>query len=308
MKAFVYREYGTPDVLRIEDVPKPTPGDDDYHLMSGVYIMRPMTGLRRPKPTSPGVDMAGEVEAVGRNVTRFRTGDAVFGAARHSFAEYVCAAENRLAAKPANLTFEQAAAIPVAGLTALQALRDKGLIQRGQKVLINGAAGGVGTFAVQIAKSFGAEVTGVCSTRSLDLVRAIGANYVLDYTAEEFTRSAERYDMIVDCVGNHPPSALRRVMAPKGTLLAVGVRAGGMWIGPLPKLISLIVSSPFMSQRVVFFIARITAEDLTVMKDLIEANEVTPVVDTVFAWSDVPEAMRHLKSGHPRGKVVITIS
>lgn len=229
MKAIVYRNYGAPDVLHCEDVEKPTPGDDevliriraaaanpmDYHLMSGAYIIRPMTGLRKPKATCPGADLAGEVEAVGRNVTRFQPGDPVFGGVRRAFAEYVCARENRLALKPVNLTFEQAAAVPVAGLTALQGLRDKGRIQPGQRVLIKGAAGGVGTFAVQIAKSFGAEATGVCSTRNVDLVRSIGADHVIDYTRDDFTRSAQRYDLIFDCVGNRPLSACRRVRPPK---------------------------------------------------------------------------------------------
>jgi NADPH:quinone reductase-like Zn-dependent oxidoreductase len=321
MKAIVYHNYGSPDVLHCEEIEKPTPGDDevliriraaaanpmDYHFMSGAYIMRPMTGLRKPKPTVPGADLAGEVEAVGRNVTRFKPGDPVFGGARRAFAEYVCAPENRLALKPANLTFEQAAAIPVAGLTALQGLRDKGRIQPGQKVLINGAAGGVGTFAVQIAKSFGADVTGVCSTKSVDLVRSIGADHVVDHTRDDFTRSAERYDLIFDCVGNRPLSAHRRVMTRRGTLVAVGVRPGGRWIGPLPYLLRLLVSSRFVSQKVVFFVARIGTDDLNVLKELIEANKVTPVIDRRYTLSEVPEAIRYLKEGHARGKVVITV-
>lgn len=322
MKAIVYRSYGSPDgVLHCEDVEQPSPGDDevliriraaaanplDYHLMSGAYIMRPFTGLRRPKLTRPGADLAGEVAAVGRNVTRFQRGDPVFGGSRGAFAEYVCAHENRLALKPANITFEQAAAIPVAGLTALQGLRDKGRIQPGQKVLINGAAGGVGTFAVQIAKSFGAEVTGVCSTRNVDFVRTIGAHHVVDYTADDFTRSVERYDLIFDCVGNRPLSACRRVMTPKGTFLPVGVRPGGRWIGPLPYLIKLLVSSRFVSQNVVFFVASIRTDDLIVLKELIEAGKVTPVIDRLYTLSDAPEAIRYLKEGHARGKVVMTV-
>jgi NADPH:quinone reductase-like Zn-dependent oxidoreductase len=321
MKAIVYRNYGSPDVLHCEDVEKPSPGDDevliriraaaanpmDYHLMTGAYIMRPVTGLRKPKPTCPGADLAGEVEAVGRNVTRFKPGDPVFGAARRAFAEYVCAAENRLALKPANLTFEQAAAIPVAGVTALQGLRDKGRIQPGQKVLINGAAGGVGTFAVQIAKSFGADVTGVCSTRNVGLVRSIGADRVIDYTRDDFTRSAERYDLMFDCVGNRPLSACRRVMTRRGTFVAVGVRPGGRWIGPLPRLLNVLVSSWVVSQNVVFFVASIKPDDLIVLKELIEANKVTPVIDRGYTLSEVPEAIRYLKEGHARGKVVITV-
>jgi NADPH:quinone reductase-like Zn-dependent oxidoreductase len=321
MRAIVYRTYGSPDVLKCEDIEKPTPGNDevliriraaaanplDYHFMGGAYLIRLMTGLRRPKPTCPGADLAGEVEAVGRNVTRFKPGDAVFGVARGTFAEYVCAPENRLALKTANLTFEQAAALPVAGLTALQGLRDKGRVQPGQKVLINGAAGGVGTFAVQVARSLGAEVTGVCSTRNVDLVRSIGADHVIDYTRDDFTRSAQRYDVIFDCVGNRPLSAHRRVMTPKGTFVPVGVRPGGRWIGPLPYLLKLVVSSWFVSQKVVFFVARVNGEELVALKELVEANKVTPVIDRRYTLSEAPEAIRYLKEGHARGKVVVTV-
>lgn len=321
MKAIVYHKYGSPDVLRCEDIAKPTPGDDevliriraaavnpmDYHLMSGAYIMRPLTGLRKPKMTRPGADLAGEVETVGRNVTRFQPGDAVFGGSRGAFAEYVCVHENRLALTPSNLTFEQSAAVPVAGSTALQGLRDKGRIQPGRKVLINGAAGGVGTFAVQIAKSFGADVTGVCSTRNVDLVRSIGADHVIDYTRDDFTRSAERYDLMFDCVGNRPLSACRRVMTPRGTFVAAGVRPGGRWIGPLPYLLKVLVSSWFVSQNVAFFVASIRADDLIALKELIEANKVTPVIDRRYTLREVPEAIRYLKEGHARGKVVIAV-
>lgn len=322
MRAVVYRAYGSPDVLQSENVEKPTPGDDqalvriraasvnpmDYHLMSGMYIARLARGLRKPKPTYPGVDLAGEVEAVGKSVTRFQPGDAVFGVGRGAFAEYVCTFENRLALKPANITFEQAAAIPVAGVTALQGLRDKGRIQAGQNVLINGAAGGVGTFAVQIAKSFGAAATAVCSTGSVDLVRSIGADHVIDYTREDVMTGAQRYDLILDCVGNRSLSVWRRVMTAKGTFVAVGARPGGRWVGPLPYLLKLIVSSRLGSQRVVFFIARVTAEDLTALKELVEARKVTPVIDRRYALSEVADAVRHLKEGHPRGKVVITVA
>jgi NADPH:quinone reductase-like Zn-dependent oxidoreductase len=322
VKAIVYHDYGSPDVLHIEDVEKPVPGDDevliriraaaanpmDCHLMSGAYIMRPMTGLRKPKLTVPGADLAGEVEAVGRNVTRFKPGDAVFGAMHRTFAEYVCVSENRLALKPANLTFEQAAAIPVAGLTALQGLRDRGRVQPGQPILINGAAGGVGTFAVQIAKSFGADVTGVCSTRNVGLVRSIGADHVIDYTGEDFTRSSERYDLIFDCVGNRPLSACRRVLTRRGTFVPVGVRPGGPWIGPLPYLLTLLVSKWFVSQNVAFFMAKVRPDDLNVLKELIEAGTVTPVIDRCYTFSEAPEAIRHLKEGHARGKIVITVA
>ena len=210
--------------------------------------------------------------------------------------------------KPANLTFEQAAAVPVAGLTALQGIRDKGRVQPGQKVLINGAAGGIGTFAVQIAKSFGADVTGVCSTRSMDVVRSIGADRVIDYTTEDFTRSAERYDLMFDLAGNRSLSECLRVITPKGTFIAGGMRPGGRWIGPLPRLVNVLVGSWFVSQNVVFFIAKITVEDLMTLKELIEANKVTPVIDRSYTLSEVPDAIRHIKEGHPRGKTVVTIA
>jgi len=321
MKAIVYHDYGSPDVLRCEDVAKPTPGDDevliriraaaanpmDYGLMSGVYLMRLMTGLRKPKLTRPGADLAGEVEAVGKNVTRFQPGDPVFGGARGAFAEYVCAREDRLASKPANLTFEQAAAIPVAGLTALQGLRDKGRLQPGQKVLVNGAAGGVGTFAVQVGKWLGAQVTGVCSTRNVDLVRSIGADHVIDYTRDDFTRSGERYDLIFDCMGNRPLSDWRHVMTPRGTFVAVGGRPGGRWVGPLPYLLKLLVSSRFVSQKVVLFMASLRSDDLIILKELIEAKEVTPVIDRRYKLIEAADAIRYLKAGHARGKVVIAV-
>jgi NADPH:quinone reductase-like Zn-dependent oxidoreductase len=322
MKAIVYHNYGAPrDVLAVEETEKPTPGEDevlvkvraaaanpmDYHLMSGMYVLRPMTGFRRPKRTRPGVDFAGEVEAVGKNVRLFKPGDAVFGVARGAFAEYVCALENRLALKPANATFEQAAAIPVAGSTALQALRDKGRIQPGQKVLINGAAGGVGTFAVQIAKSFGAEVTGVCSTRNLELVRSIGADHAIDYTSEDFTRSNERYDVMLDCVGNRSVSACLGVLAPKGTFIGAGLMSGGSLIGSILHLLNVLVFSRFARQNVVFVSGRISTEDLTVLKELIEANKVKPTIDRRYLLSEVPQAIQYLKEGHARGKVVITV-
>jgi NADPH:quinone reductase-like Zn-dependent oxidoreductase len=321
MKAAVYREYGQPEVIQLEDHPTPTPGDDevlvriraasvnpmDYHFIGGTMIMRLMTGLRRPKPTRPGVDLAGEVEAIGRSVTRFRVGDAVFGVARGAFAEYACAKERQLALKPANATFEHAAAVPVAGLTALQALRDKGGIQAGQKVLINGAAGGVGTFAVQIAKAFGAEVTAVCSTKGVELVRSLGADHVIDYSRDDFTRSDAKYDLLADCAGNRSLWECRRVMTPKGTIVAIGARPGGRWVGPLPQVLKVLVSGRFVSQRVVLFVASINPGDLTVMKDLIEAGRVTPVIDRSYELSEVVAAVRHAKEGHALGKVVITV-
>ena len=321
MKAIVYHEYGSPDVLKCEEIEKPTAGDDevlirvraaavnplDRHFMRGEpYPVRAMTGLIKPKATRPGVDLAGQVEAVGRNVTQFQPGDEVFGGSRGAFAEYVCAYENKLVQKPANLTFEQAAAVPVAALSALQGLRGKGRIQPGQKVLINGAAGGVGTFAVQIAKSFGADVTGVCSTKSADVVRSIGADQVIDYTREDFTKSGQRYDLIFDCVGNRSLSDLRRAMTPKGTYVVVGGPAG-RWIGPLAPSLKALLVSPFVSQDLVTFTASINKEDLVVLKELIEAGKVTPVIDKCYTLSEAPEAMRHLEEGHARGKIVITL-
>lgn len=321
MKAIVYHEYGSPDVLKCEEIEKPTAGDDevlircraaavnplDRHFMRGEpYPVRSMTGLRKPKTGRPGVDLAGQVEAIGRNVTRFQPGDEVFGASKGAFAEYVCAGENKLVLKPANITFEQAASVPVAALSALQGLRDKGRIQPGQKVLINGAAGGVGTFSVQIAKSFGADVTGVCSSKSADIVRSIGADHVIDYTREDFTKSGQRYDLIFDCVGNRSLSDLRRAMTAKGTYVVVGGPAG-RWIGPLAPSLRALLVSPFVSQNLVTFTASINKEDLVVLKELIEAGKVTPVIDSCYNLSEVPQAVRHLEEGHARGKIVITV-
>lgn len=322
VKAIVYRAYGAPsDVLRLEDVEQPSPGDDevlvkvraasvnpmDVHLMGDVYLMRLMTGLRKPKPTVPGVDLAGTVEAIGRNVTRFEPGDAVFGVGRRAFAEYVCTSESRLVSKPATITFEQAAALPVAGLTALQGICDKGRVQPGQRVLINGAAGGVGTFAVQVAKSLGAHVTGVCSTRGVDVVRSLGADDVVDYTRDDVTRSGARYDVVLDTAGNHPLPAWRRVMTAKGIFVPVGIRLGGRWIGPLPYLVNLLVRSRFVSQQVAFFTARANNEELVRLKELVEAGTVMPVVDGCYALRNAAEAIRHFKEGHPGGKVVIAV-
>jgi len=262
-------------------------------------------GLRKPRSARLGVDLAGQVEAVGRNVTQFQPGDDVFGVGRGAFAEYVCADGKKLALKPANLTFEQAAAVPVAACTALQVLRDKGRIQPGQSVLINGAAGGVGTFAVQIAKSVGVEVTGVCSARNVDMVRAIGADQVVDYNQDNFTRSRERYDLIFDAVGNHSLSACRRVMRDKGIYVLVG-GPDGRWIGPLARLVRMMVVSPFVSQNMVPFLASTNNADLAILKELIETRKVTPVIDRSYTLTEVPQAIRYLEEGHARGKVVIT--
>jgi NADPH:quinone reductase-like Zn-dependent oxidoreductase len=272
------------------------------------YMVRVLFGLRKPKIMQPGRDVAGQVEAVGRNVTQFKPGDEVFGSCRGAFAEYACASESALVIKPVNVTFEQAAAAPVAAYTALQGLRDKGKVQRGQKVLINGAAGGVGTFAVQIAKSFGADVTGVCSTRNVEMVRSIGADQVIDYNQEDFTKRGQRYDLIFDLVANHSFSACRRVLNPKGMYIGAGILAVGRSMrGLLARWITALVLSPFVSQKFVMFMARSNKEDLTIVRELLEAGKVTPVIDRRYKLSEVPAAMRYLEEGHARGKVVITL-
>ena len=327
MKAAVYRKYGPPDVVQIEDVQKPVPKDNevlvkvhaasvnplDWKVMSGgPYVIRTLLGLGKRKIRRPGVDVAGRVESVGRNVTQFKPGDKVFGTCRGAFAEYVCSSESGavmksvLVAKPENVTFEQAASAPIAALTALQGLRDKGQIQTGQRVLINGAAGGVGTFAVQIAKSFGAEVTGVCSTRNVDMVRSIGADHVIDYTQEDFTKSGQRYDLFFDCVGNHPLLAGRRVLAPKGRLIMVGAPDTARLSALLARLIGALVLSRFVSQKLVLFLAKSNKEDLTTIRELMATGKVTPVIDKCYRLSEVPEALWYLKKGHARGKVVIS--
>src|SRR3989454_2902506 len=271
------------------------------------YIVRVLLGLLGPKIKRPGRDVAGQVEAVGRNVTQFKPSDEVFGTCRGALAEYVCTSESAVVMKPDNVTFEQAASVPVAALTALQSLRDKGQIHRGQKVLGNGAAGGVGTFAVQIAMWFGADVTGVCSTRNVKMVRSIGADHVVDYTQEDFTRSGQRYDLIFDLVGNHSFSACRRVLNPKGLFIAAGVLGlGGSMTGLLAFLITGLVLSGFVSQKFVMFIARLSKEDLSIMGELMATGKVTPVIDRRYRLSEVPEAIRYLEEGHARGKIVIT--
>ena len=326
MKAVVYANYGSPDVLEIRDVKKPVPNDDqvlvkvraaslnplDWHYMEGTpYMVRAMgVGLRKPKSPRLGVDLAGEVEAVGKNVTQFKPGDEVFGTGGGAaFAEYVCARKTKLVLKPANITFEQAAAAPIAALTALQGLRDTGKVQSGQKVLINGASGGVGTFAVQIAKSFGTEVTGVCSTKNLDLVRSLGADHVIDYTKEDFTKKDERYDVILDNVGNQPLSGFRRALKPQGICVMIGGGGpnDGRWIGPMARPLKALLLSPFVSQKMSMMLAEIRQEDLTIMRDLMEAGKVTPVIDRTYPLSQVREAMKYLEAGHARGKVILTI-
>jgi NADPH:quinone reductase-like Zn-dependent oxidoreductase len=324
MKAIVQDEYGSPDdVLELKDIDKPVVKDDevlvrvhaasvavgDWILVRGVpYIMRPVTGLLRPKNSVPGDDIAGKVEAVGKNVKQLQPGDEVFGSCNGAFAEYACAGEDNFVPKPANLTFEQAAAVGVSAFTALQALRDQGKVQPGQKVLINGASGGVGTFAVQIAKAFGADVTGVCSTRNVNTVRSIGADQVIDYTQEDFTKSGQRCDFILDNVANHSLSDFRRALTPKGTLQPNGGgHSSNRWIGPMGSVIKANVLSLFVRQQGRPFIATPNNEDLVVLKELIESGKVTPVIDRTYPLSETPEAIGYLGEGHARGKVVITV-
>ena len=320
MKAIVYRCYGPPDVLKLEDIEKPTAADDevlvkihaasvnplDWHYMRGSpSVMRLMSGIGAPKDTRLGVDFAGTVEAVGKNVKRFKPGDEVFGGKNGAFAEYVAVREDRaLALKPGNMTFEQAASVPIAAVTALQALRDKGHLKPGQKVLINGASGGVGTFAVQIAKSFGAQVTGVCSTRNLEMVQSIGADHVIDYKREDYTKSGERYDLIIDMVGNHSLLQNRQVLTPEGTLVMIGGPSDGL-LGPLANPIKALILSPFVSQKFVMFVAQMNKEDLAILGDLMQAGKVTPVIDRRYELSDVPAAIRYSEEGHARGKIII---
>ncbi len=322
MKAIVFHNYGSPDALKCEEIEKPTSGDDevlikvraasinplDWRLLRGKpYAVRIAFGLRRPKDTRIGRDVAGVVEAVGRNVTRFKPSDEVFGACRGALAEYACASESALVIKPKAVTFEQAAAVPVAGLSALQGLRDKGRIEPRQKVLINGAAGGVGTFAVQIAKSFGADVTGVCSTRNVEMVRSIGADRVIDYTREDFTKGAQRYDLVLDCVGHGSLSAIRRVLKQNGICVIVGAPHRMWTVGLLIFLIKPIVLSRFVSQKFVIFMAKMSIEDMTLICELMETGKLTPVIDRRYSLSEAAEATRYLEKGHARGKVVITL-
>jgi NADPH:quinone reductase-like Zn-dependent oxidoreductase len=279
----------------------------DWHYMRGLpYVVRTSAGIRRPKRTVLGVDVAGVVEAVGPNVTQFRPGDEVFGARGGAFAEYVLGTEKNFVSKPAALTFEHAAAIPIAGCTAIQALRNKGELQAGHAVLVNGAAGGVGTFAVQIAKALGAEVTGVCSTRNVDLVRSIGADAVVDYTTEDVSRSGRRYDLIVEAVGNRSLSDWRRVLTPTGTLVLVG-GGKGRWVGPMVMPAKAVLLSRFVRQRLVTLLAQLDNDDLRTIADLIGARKVTPVIDRTYPLSEAPEAIRYLEAGHAQGKVVITV-
>ena len=325
MQAIVYREYGSPDVLRLERVEKLLPGDHqvlirvraasanplDYHYMRGTpYVVRVMSGgLTAPGNPRLGADVAGVVEAVGAQVTQFKPGDEVFGTGRGAFADYVLASDTKIVPKPGNIGFDQAAAVPVAALTALQSLRDKARVRAGQKVLVNGASGGVGTFAVQIAKSMGAEVTAVCSTRNVALVRSIGADHVIDYTKDDFTQGTERYDVIIDTVGNHGLLDLRRAMAPDGVAVLVGGRSDmNPWIGPFVGLGKVLLLSPFVSQRFESILAEIRQDDLRVMSDLMVSGKVRPVIDRTYALAEAPEAIRYLEKGRARGKVIIAVS
>ncbi len=324
MKAIVHCEYGGPEVLTLADVEKPTPADNQVLVkvraasvnpldltIRGLWLLRPVSGLRKPKDTRVGVDYAGTVEAVGKNVTQFKPGDEVFGGKNGAIVEYVCVlADRSVVLKPANMTFEQAAAVPVAAITALQGLRDKGKIQSGQKVLINGASGGVGTFAVQIAKSFGTEVTGVCSTRNVDLVRSIGADHVIDYTKEDFTKTDQRYDLIYDLVGNHSFSERRRILNQNGICVMAGVGGAGWRDGIAMRLageLNAYVRSRFVSQKFVAYIAQFNKQDMTFLADLMQSGKITPVIDRTYKLNETADALRYLEQGHARGKVVIKL-
>ena len=321
MRAIVHERYGRPDVLELREVERPVPDDDqvlvrvhassvnpvEWYGVTGPYFARIGSGLRKPKDTTVGADLAGRVEAVGKDVKEHQPGDEVFGVSGCSWAEYTCARPARLARKSAGVSFDDAAAVPVAALTALQALRDKGRVQPGQKVLINGASGGVGTFAVQIAKSFGADVTGVCSTRNVELVRSLGADRVIDYTQDDFTKSAERHDVMLDIAGSRSFFDFRRVLTPKATVVLVGGRMKYRGLGPLPHLLATILKSRGRSQSVTFFVAKITSEDLGVLGELLTDGRVKPVIERRYPLANAPEALAYLGQGHAQGKLVITI-
>lgn len=320
MKAIVQDRYGSADVLELRDIDKPGIGVDevlvrvraagvhagDWHLMAGLpYLVRMGFGLRAPKQAVRGTDVAGTVEAVGKDVTRFQPGDAVFGIGAGAFAEYTIAREDKLAPMPANLGFDAAATVPTSGSTALQGLRDVGKLQPGQKVLVIGAAGGVGSFAVQIAKALGAHVTGVCSTAKVDLVRSIGADEVIDYTREDFAAGGPRFDLILDTAGGRSLSQLRRALRPKGTLVIVGAEGGDRWIGGIDRQFRAALLSPFVGQKLGTFISKERNEDLHSLKALIESGQVKPVIDRTYPLDEVPDAIRYLHEGHARGKIVI---
>jgi NADPH:quinone reductase-like Zn-dependent oxidoreductase len=317
MKAIARTKYGPPDALQFMEVEKSAPNDNevlikvraasvnplDFFTMRGAPLLRLIPGLRIPKDQRIGVDVAGQVEAAGRNVSQFRPGDEVFGVARGAFAEYACATEDKLALKPANISFEEAAAVPVAGITVLQGLRDKGQIQRGQKVVIDGASGGVGTFAVQIAKSFGTEVTAVCSTKNMETARSIGADHVIDYTRDDFTRSEQRYDLILGANAYHSIFEYRRALSQGGIYVVVG--------GDLARIFQAMLLAPLLSRmgskKTRFFIAKINQKDLVVLKGLLEAGKVVPVIDRRYPLSDAAKALGYLEQRHARGKIVLTV-
>jgi NADPH:quinone reductase-like Zn-dependent oxidoreductase len=322
MKAIRKCEYG---VLTLREVEKPIPTENqvlvkvraaslnaaDGHLLRGGMLMRPFSGMRKPKDSRFGIDCAGTVEAVGKNVTQFKPGDEVFGAANGSIAEYVCVLERTIVKKPGNITFEQAGSVAVAGLTSLQGLRDQGNIRPGQKVLVNGASGGVGTFAVQIAKAFGAEVTAVCSSRNVEQAQSIGADHVIDYTKEDFTKGNQRYDIIFDNVGNHSIADRRRVLNPNGICVLAGMGSAGKHEGQWSRLFGNLKSffvSPFISQKFKMFIAKTLKADLAVLGDLMEQGKLSPVIDRQYPMSETTEALRYLEEGHARGKIVVTVS
>ena len=322
MKAIVYHRYGSPDVLQLEEIEKPVVADDavlirvraaavnpyDWHFVRGIpYFMRLVVGLRVPKRNGLGVDFAGEVEAVGKDVTEFQPGDEVYGMADGAFAEYLAAPQSAIARKPSNLTFEQAAAVPLAALTALQGLRDSGELQAGQRVLIIGASGGIGTFAVQIAKDMGAHVTGLCSTPNLELVRSLGADEVIDYTRQDFTQSGQKFDVILQLGGTDSPARCRRALTPKGKLVLSSGESNGRWIGPLDRIIQASLLNLFVSQSLVDLGTKRSQSDLEYLREMIEAGKLTPIIDRVQPLSEVPDAIRYVEKAHSRGKVVITV-
>jgi NADPH:quinone reductase-like Zn-dependent oxidoreductase len=321
MRAVVHNTYGSPDVLELQEIEKPELAEDgvlvrvraaavnplDWYSLTGTPLVgRTQMGLLKPKSNRLGIDFAGTVEAVGKDITQFRPGDEVFGGENGAFAEYVCVRED-VEHKPANVTFEQAAAVPVAALTALQGLRDKGQLQRGQKVLINGASGGVGTFAIQIAKALGADVTGVCSTRNVELARSLGADHVIDYTREDFTRSDRRYDLMLDIAGSRSWSECKRVLNPLATLVMIGAPKGNRLLGPLSHIVKVRLAAVRGSRKVVFFIAKFNKADLAVLRELLEARTVTPVIDRRYALSEIADALRYIGEGHAQGKIVVNV-
>jgi NADPH:quinone reductase-like Zn-dependent oxidoreductase len=322
MKAIVYYHYGSPDVLQLQEMDRPLGRDDgvlvkiraaavnpyDWHFMRGEpYFMRLLFGLRAPKRNGLGVDFSGQVERVGQNVTQFRPGDEVFGMCDGAFAEYLCCAESDMALKPTSASFVQAAAVPLAGLTALQGLRDVGQLQADQRVLIIGASGGVGSFAVQIAKVLGAHVTGVCSTANLEMVRSLGADEVIDYTKEEFTQSGRKYDLILQLGGMHSPSRCRSALTPRGRLILSSGDSEGRWLGPLDRIIKAAALSPFVSQTLRALDVKRSGEDLRFLANLVDAGKLEPVIDRTLSLCDVPEAIRYVEEKHSRGKVVIAL-